>query len=204
MRPLLVLVLLTGVAAAHPPPPPEDSYSWRELPALLDWSTWVRAGWGAESTTPAYLARSSQPPSADVHTTWQAALGADVSVHVVGPIRLGPWIELAGGEPAIGGELIVTAAPAHFDRFFYDGEGVLVMRAGGTSTHATAAVAWGYRCPWRLWGPYSPTSRYEIGARLVVSGTRSYSNPADWTATVGVEVEPVGALRYLLGIRSWY
>jgi hypothetical protein len=205
MRPLLVLVLLSGVAAAHPPPPPPDEpLDWREEPALLQWSSWVRAGWGFESTPPGYLARSIEPPAADVHTTWQAALGADVSVRVAGRLRIGPWIELAGTEPAIGGELVVTGAPSHFDRFFYDGEGVLALRAGATSTSTVAAVAWGYRCPWRLWGPYSRTSRYEIGARFVISASRAYADPSSWTATVGLEVEPIGAIRYLLGIRSWY
>lgn len=49
-----------------------------------------------------------------------------------------------------------------------------------------------------------PVGYYEIGARFVLAATRAYRDPRDWTATLGLEVEPVGALRYLLGIRSWY
>ena len=43
-----------------------------------------------------------------------------------------------------------------------------------------------------------------IGVRVVVSATRSLDDPRDWSATVGLEAEPIGALRYLLSIRSWY
>ena len=32
----------------------------------------------------------------------------------------------------------------------------------------------------------------------------SLDDPRDWSVTGGLEVEPVGAIRYLLGIRSWY
>ena len=99
---------------------------------------------------------------------------------------------------------MVTQAPPDIDMFLYDGEGVLMLRAGVARTRAEAAVAYGYRCPWKLWGPYSRTTRYEIGARLVLTATRSYTDPRDWSATLGIEVEPVGALRYLLGIRSLY
>jgi hypothetical protein len=88
--------------------------------------------------------------------------------------------------------------------FFYKGEGVFIVRGGGNHEVVTASVAYGYRCPWDLWGPWTGTTRYMIGVRFVATATRSIEDPDDFTATIGLETEPVGALRYLLGIRSWY
>ena len=85
-----------------------------------------------------------------------------------------------------------------------DGEAILALRAGGNRRVVTGAVAFGHLAPWRLLGPWSGATRYMIGVRLVASANRSLDDPRDWSATVGLEVEPVGALRYLLGIRSWY
>jgi hypothetical protein len=39
---------------------------------------------------------------------------------------------------------------------------------------------------------------------LVGTVTRAVDDPHDWSATIGIEAEPVGAIRYLLGVRSWY
>jgi hypothetical protein len=58
--------------------------------------------------------------------------------------------------------------------------------------------------PWDLLRPRHREVRYQIGLRAVATYTRSIDDPRDWTSTVGLEVEPVGALRYLLGIRGWY
>jgi hypothetical protein len=104
----------------------------------------------------------------------------------------------------VGGEILFTHAPEDLEMFWYRGEGVWSLRGGGSTKRATAAISWGYRCPWRVWGTYSPTTRYEIGARLIFGVTRVYDDSANWQMTFGLEVEPVGALRYLLGIRSWY
>ena len=54
------------------------------------------------------------------------------------------------------------------------------------------------------WGPWSDTSRYMIGVRLVASATRAIADPDDWAMSLGLEFEPVGALRYVAGIKSWY
>jgi hypothetical protein len=43
-----------------------------------------------------------------------------------------------------------------------------------------------------------------IGARLVASATRSVADPNDWAMSLGIEFEPVGAVRYVGGIKSWY
>jgi hypothetical protein len=205
MRPLVVLLWLTGVAAAHPPPDPgPEPSSWRETPAVLEWSTWVRAGFGLESGLPEVAARSIHPIDADRHTTWTFALGTDVTLPLPSGLRIGPWVELQGNEPAAGAELLVTRAPSRFKMFFYNGEGVWIVRAGTTPSRTTGALGFGYRCPWKLWGPYSRNSRYEIGARIVLAASRSNDHPEDWQATLGLEVEPIGALRYLLGIESLY
>lgn len=103
-----------------------------------------------------------------------------------------------------GGEIVLEGVPKRLDLFQYDGEGILSIRAGGNAHVVTGALAYGYLAPWRLWGPWNGATKYMIGVRLVASVTRSVDDPRDWTATGGLEFEPVGALRYLLGIRSWY
>lgn len=204
---LVVAAALAPVAAAHPPPPPDPpEIDWRDTPATFEWSTWFRLGFGMRAEPSTTIARTiePQPPSSDRSSTWETGLGADVSVTLSRRTRLGAWAELQGLEPAGGLELVLARSPSDLDLFMYRGEGVWMVRGGGSATHATAAIAWGYRCPWKLWGPYNRTTRYEIGARVVLSAARAYADPNDWSATLGIEVEPVGALRYLLGIRSWY
>jgi len=203
----VVAVLAARTAAAHPPPPPEiaeDRVEWRETPAIVEWSTWLGFGVGAASTPATALARTTQPAPPEQHLAWTFSAGAEVTLPLTHAVRLGPWLGLAGLEPVAGAEVQITRAPAEVEMFFYRGEGVWTVRAGGGPEHATAAVAWGYRCPWRLWGPYTRATRYEIGARIVLAATRAYRDPQDWSATLGLEIEPVGAVRYLLGIKSWY
>ena len=43
-----------------------------------------------------------------------------------------------------------------------------------------------------------------IGVGIVATVTQSRHDSHDWSALVGLELEPLGAVRYLLGIRSWY
>lgn len=212
MRPTLVrlialmLVVTAGTAAAHPPPPPpdEEPISWRRDRAFLEWSTWVRLGFGVASTPADNVARSTSPqPTHDQHTLWDAALGADVTFPLPTPtVRLGPWVELRPDGVFGGGELSI--AGRDLDMFWYEGERVWSVRAGSSMTHVTGALAFGYRCPWRLWGPYDRTTRYMIGVRLVASATRAVADPDDWSMSVGIELEPLGSLRYVGGIKSWY
>ena len=101
-------------------------------------------------------------------------------------------------------ELQLGAAPRELDLFFYKGEGQVTLRAGGNRELVAGAVTWGYRAPWRLWGPWTGATRYMIGARLALTAARAVDNPRDWSVGLGLEVEPIGALRYLLGIRSLY
>jgi hypothetical protein len=194
---LAAIVLAGNVVAADPP------VSWRRDPALLEWSTWVRVGWGVTTEADPPAARVVTPQQPDITTRWELGLGADVSLPLTHAVRLGAFGEARGLEPFAGGELVVTRAPADLDMFWYRGEGVWIVRAGGGRERATASLSWGYRCPWKLWGPYSTASRYEIGARIVFDMTRAYDGH-DWSATLGIEFEPIGAIRYVLGIQSWY
>ena len=104
----------------------------------------------------------------------------------------------------LGGQLVLTARPAKLDMFFYEGEGTWMLRAGGNRDLVTGAIAWGYRAPWDLFHPARGRSRYMIGVRVVATATRAIDDPGRWSATLGLETEPMGALRYLLGIRAWY
>jgi hypothetical protein len=207
MRWLLLVLVLTGTASAHPLlaiDPPPAPVEWRRDPALLEWSTWLGFGAGvASSPPPAVLARGAIA-TGDLHAAWTFSAGAEATLPLTHSVRIGPWLGLHDLEPMAGAELAITRHPSHFDLFWYDGEGVWTLRGGGGRDHMTAALAWGYRCPWKLWGPYTRGSRYEIGARFVLAATRAYDDPRDWTATLGLEVEPVGALRYVFGVRSWY
>ncbi|MEP6859104.1 MAG: hypothetical protein ABJE66_00690 [Deltaproteobacteria bacterium] len=216
--PLLIVLVASGIASAHPvgyddppPPPPaphlilaaDPPVEWRHDPALVEWSTWIGFGAGVASSPPTAIARGAFETH-DLHAAWIFSTGVEATLPITHAIRIGPWVGLHDLEPMAGAELAITRSPAKVDLFWYDGEGVWTLRAGAGLDHMTAALAWGYRCPWKLWGPYTRTSRYEIGVRFVMTATRAYSDPRDWTATLGLEVEPVGALRYLLGIRSWY
>jgi len=198
---LLLLVPATTAHADQPPPvdpPPRPP---------VEWSTWYRLGYGAASTVSAMAERSTtEPPQRDVAGRWENGLGADATLAVAseGDLRLGAWVEWPITRwPAGGIELLVGATPSKLDMFWYTGEGIIVARAGGNHEEITGAVAYGYRAPWALWGPWKGTTRYMIGVRIVASAAWSLEDPDVWSMTLGLETEPIGALRYLLGIRSW-
>jgi len=203
-RALLLVLLLGGVASAHPPPEPDPEPS---RPAL-EWSTWFRLGVGMRPADPPPVARTTTTPdtSRGQVTTWDAALGIELTTGISesGNVRLGPWLEVRGASVVGGGELVIQRVPKTIDLFFYEGQGVLVMRAGGNHERATGQLAYGYLAPWDLFGRPGGGTRYMIGVRFVATYTRAIDDPRDWSATIGLETEPVGALRYLLGIRSWY
>ncbi len=204
---VMVLVLSAGTAAAHPPPMLVEEAPHR--PAI-DWSTWFRLAIGMEPTTAGETARSTTPPP-ERHgheMAYEAALGAEatISAGLGGDLRIGPWLEVRGLHDIVaGGEIVLQRVPKSIDMFFYKGQGVLMLRGGGNTEHVTAQVAYGYLAPWKLFDTtHRGDTRYTIGVRVVASYTRDIADPHDWSATIGLETEPVGALRYLLGIRSWY
>lgn len=201
---LLLLLLLAGRADASPPPPPDEEEPAR--PAL-EWSTWVRLGVGMRPAKSAVAVRTTTPPPPRGQaSTWDAALGIDLTAPISSSenVRIGPWLEVRGLSVVGGGELVIQRVPRTIDLFFYEGQGVLVMRAGGNHERATGQLAYGYLAPWNLFRPDRGAARYMIGVRFVATYTRALDDARDWSATMGLEFEPVGALRYLLGIRSWY
>lgn len=201
-----MLLVLARTAAAHPPPPDdyEEPTNWRRDRAFFEWSTWIRLGVGVESVPSENVARSTLPqPTHDQRMLWDPALGADLTLPIpTSKVRMGPWVELRPQDVFGGVELSI--AGADLDMFWYEGERVYTLRAGSSMTHVTGAFAYGYRCPWKLWGPYSKASRYMIGVRLVASVSRAVDDPKDWSGSLGIEFEPVGSLRYVAGIKSWY
>lgn len=198
--------------APHPPPPPPDeapaSVDWRATPAWLEWSTFVHLGAGSAAWTPNVVARPGvgAPPAGPVERTLavEASVGAEATVAVGRGLRVGPYLELGGAETTVGAELVVTRAPANLDLFHYRGQGAATLRVGAGAERVSAAATWGYRAPWRLWGPHDRTTRYLIGARVVAAVSVARDDARDWSATVGLELEPAGALRYLLAVSSWY
>lgn len=217
MRQVCLLVLFVVAATATlasarpvlvspPPPPPEPEPSGR--PAL-EWSTWLRLGLGMRPHVVDVTPRVTMPPPErkGQDAAYEAALGGDLTIAAArgGDLRIGPWFEVRGLTQLVaGGELVIQRVPAKLDMFFYDGQGVLALRAGGNLDRVTGQVAYGYLAPWNLFHAPKGDTRYMIGVRFVASYTRAIADPKDWTATIGIEAEPVGALRYLLGIRSWY
>jgi len=202
----LGVLAVAGTAAARPPPEPEAEVATRPM---VEWSTWFRAGYGS-ATAPvepvgAVVARTIEPARARA-ATWDVALGADATLPISnsGDLRVGPWIELRDDRVIGGGEIVLGAVPKRLDLFHFVGSGIFAVRIGGTSEVGTASIAYGYSAPWRLWGPWRGVTRYMIGVRFVGTVTRAHDDPADWKATVGIEVEPIGALRYVLGLRSLY
>jgi hypothetical protein len=176
---------------------------------VVEWSTWARVGVGTESAASDLLARSVTPPPlhAERHTTLEAALGAELTLPLAlrGDFRVGAWTEVrTSSGPVVGAELQLQGVPHRLHMFQYSGEGVVSLRAGGNFDVITGAIAYGYLAPWNLWGRWDGATRYMIGVRVVASVTRAVDDPREWTATAGLELEPVGALRYLLGRRSWY
>lgn len=211
---------LADTAAAHPPPPPcgyqGDDDDCRPPPRpssprrpAIEWSTWFRLGFGMQDERDTSVPRSTSEPAPVVgqDTAWEAGLGAEISLGITerGNLRIGPWLEVRGLRDLVGGgEIVITAVPKSIDMFFYKGQGILALRAGGNTEHVTAQLAYGYLAPWSLFKEPRGPARYMIGVRFVGSFTRSIDDPTDWSATLGIETEPFGALRYLLGLRSLY
>ena len=214
---------------ARPPPPPCEVYE--RAPALLDVSTWMRLGgsWGKTRGDGALASQTPRPPGSEpikFDVGFASAVGADATIALSkgGALRAGPWAEVAftdfdTASPVAGLELQLGRAPSSLNIFQYRGQGQVTARLGvGTSIGSSlpksdvlvGALTYGYLAPWDLFPDHgrcdrrSSLSRYMIGARFVVTVMQSIEAPEFWLATVGIEFEPAGALRYLLGIRDWY
>ncbi|MBL0213051.1 MAG: hypothetical protein IPQ07_04145 [Myxococcales bacterium] len=214
---LLVLAAVLAPAGAavadnllvRPPPPPPPADEPEDARPAVEWSTWFRLAIGLAPHEVVAVPRATTPPPErrGQDSAYEVALGGEMTIGagLHGNLRIGPWLEVRGLHDVVaGGELVVQAIPKKIDMFFYDGQGVLALRAGGNRDHLTGQLAYGYLAPWNLFRTPRGSTRYMIGVRVVASYTRSIADPGDWLATIGLETEPVGALRYLLGIRSWY
>ncbi|MBA3391553.1 MAG: hypothetical protein H0T89_02860 [Deltaproteobacteria bacterium] len=205
---VMIVVLWTGTtgpAIASPPSEPDEV----DGRPMIEWSSWVRVGYGIAhpTTAPASVARTVLPdPPREQATAWDLAIGAEATLPLndSGDLRVGPWVEARALTIVGGAELQLGGIPRSLDMFWYRGQGQLTVRVGGNATHGTAAVAYGYRAPWELFGSSRGDTRYMIGVRLVATATRAHDDPRDWTAALGIEFEPVGAVRYVFGVRSWY
>jgi hypothetical protein len=214
---LAVAAGVAGTAEGRPPPRCGNSYDDEcpdERPATprrpaIEWSTWFRIGFGMQDERADAVPRMTEPPPVTGQdTAWELGLGIEASLGITqrGNLRVGPWIEVRGlREVVAGGEIVLTAVPKKIDMFFYTGQGILAVRGGANLERFTTQVAYGYLAPWKLFDR-SPkgAARMMIGVRFVGSYTRSIADPTDWSATIGLETEPFGALRYLLGLRSLY
>ncbi len=223
MRAVVLVVAILGLAA---PARADLSAGDGLYRPPIEWSSWIRAAIGGERTQDDVGARRTiGPPRVSTATTYEVGLGVEASLALSrhGDTRLGAWAELRGlstGDAFAGGELVLTRVPRRMDMFLYEGQGILALRAGRSTTAATAAIAFGYLAPYWLEGPCKQrfygidtgvcapradrTARYMAGVRVVASVTRSFDDPRVWSATVGLEFEPVATLRMLLVARSWY
>lgn len=199
---LLLVVVGASPALAHPPPEREEPPP--EMPTLVEWTTWLRGGIVvARSETPAPSAARATSPTPERDRDVAGAIGAGFTMPIGSYVRLGPWVEFRSwGLPVVGGEL--TVLPGSLDMFWYKGKSAITLRSGANPDVRTAQLGVAYRAPWDLFGEKARGSRYVIGVGLVATATQNRNDPHDWSMTVGVELEPVGAIRYLLGIRSWY
>ncbi len=202
---LLSLLALVDPVAARPPPN-ELAYVPEPKVTLIEWTTWLRGSFvvarGEPKAPVDATARTVTPPVND-SDSFAGAAGVGFTLPVGRRARIGAWVELRGWDtPLVGGEL--TLLPGNLDLFQYKGNSAVTLRAGGNPTQLTASLALSYRAPWDLFGDQPRRSRYMIGTGLVTTVTQSRFDPHDWSATVGIDFEPLGAIRYLLGIRSWY
>lgn len=171
----------------------------------IEWSTWARIGYGVASQSPSIVARAIHPPMAESVSIWEAAIAAELTLPLArhGDVRIGAWSELrTTSGPVVGGELVVEGLPPHPNASAIDGSGSIVLRAGGNGHVITGALGVGYLGSFPRYDPWISFARHMVGFRVVASMNRSLDDPHDWSATVGLELEPIGALSYVLGIIS--
>jgi hypothetical protein len=174
----------------------------RERPRI-EWSIWGRLAMGVAKRHPNVLARSLLPIEPESTSIWEAALATDVTVGISrdGDVRVGAWGELrTSSGPVLGGTLVVEGFPRHpYGRIRKSAS--VVLRAGGNARIATGALAVGFVGSWpRNNNSWIGWAGHVVGARLVTSVNRSRDDPREWSATIGLEIEPVGAVRAVLDL----
>ncbi len=198
-----MLLAAAPVAARPPPPPDEIEIATSPRPTLIEWTTWLRGAITVAHGNPDEPVVRAATERRESDRDVAAAAGLGITLPLGHHVRIGPWVEVRGWDlPLVGGEL--TLIPGDLDMFFYKGKSAITARAGGNPDFLTAQLGLAYRAPWNLFGDQPRRSRYMIGVGVVATATQSRHDPHDWSATIGLEFEPLGALRYVLGIRSWY
>jgi hypothetical protein len=163
-----------------------------------------RLGVGVASPhEPDVIARRVTPPAVGSASTWEAAVAADVTVRVArdGNVRLGAWGEVrTSSDPVAGAELVLAGLPPHPYGSRIGGSGSIVLRVGANAHVITTGVGFGYVGSWPQHDPWIRWVRHVVGARIVTTMNRSLDDPRDWSATVGLEVEPLGVAHALVDL----
>ena len=165
---------------------------------VVEWSVWGRLGIGTAEQRPTVLARGLTPPEPHAGAIFEAALSAELTVGVANDrkLRLGGWGELRTTTgPVVGGELVVSGLPPHPMASEIGGSGSLVLRAGGNAHVITGAFGFGYTGSFSRTDPWLGWLDHVVGTRLIISVNRSLDLPNDWSATFGLEVEPLGVVQ---------
>ena len=97
---------------------------------------------------------------------------------------------------------MIQGLPPHPDTSRIGGAGSIVLRAGGNAHVFTAALGFGYVGAFQRTDPWIRWARHLVGARILASVNRSLDDPREWSATFGVEVEPLGVLRAVLDLAT--
>ena len=163
----------------------------------VEWSLWGRLGAGLMSGSSDVAARRVTPPTMDAGSTWEAALGVDATFGIAhhDDLRLGAWGEARTTTDPVGGaELVLEGLSPHSHASRIGGAGSLVLRAGGNTRVITAAVGFGYVGSFASVDPWIGWARHVVGARVMLSVNRGAEDPREWSATGGLEVEPIGVL----------
>ena len=169
----------------------------------VEWSVWGRLGVGIATQRPDVLARRVTAPAPESTSTWEAAAAADLTVRLArdGDLRLGAWGEVrTSSDPVAGAELVVEGLPPHPYDSRIGRTGSLVLRAGANARVLTAALGFGYVGSFPRSDPWIRWARHVVGARVVVSVNRARDESHDWSATVGLEVEPFGVAHALFDL----
>ncbi len=136
----------------------------------IEWSSWVRVGYGIEDDAASGSEKRIGAQPDEHRPIWEAAVGADISL----PVAL-------RGDLRIGAwaEARTSSGPVLGGEILLETDGLVALRAGTNTNVVTGAIVFGAR-----------------DLRFVVSTTTSRD---DWSATAGVELDPIRALRRLLG-----
>jgi hypothetical protein len=174
----------------------------------VEWSLWARLGVGlatpqSQNIEPDIAARRVTTPTEpkELVNTWEAALAADMTfpMSLRGDLRIGPWVELrTSSRPVAGGELVLEGLPPRPYSSHIGGSASVVLRAGANDRIITAAFGLGYTGSFSNPRPWVDWARHVVGARAVFSLNRAIGDPRNWSMTLGLEVEPIGALHALL------